>query len=205
MSYADELCRLYNEEQNKVEDPKEVVPPRRAYSVFVYRDPQLTYPKDVVVEVMLNKATKTSEAQWFVWRFGAWAVRREEEAQAVIEWAKEERERKLAEAARSWKVQNYVDHCRSIRNKRQAKADRDALLDSIEEAALRMTLKAKTLEERMAINDEKEQLEAEVYEAFPGLDDGDDSESYKYEYPDIPEAWIIIAANPSKSQYNLNI
>jgi hypothetical protein len=195
MSYADELYKYYTEAKEVSEEPEVVKVPASAKLIYTYYDPRSTGGATIMV-----RATK---ARWFVWRFGVWAVKTESEARAVIAWAEADKERRLAEIARIWKVRDYVDRLRSVRIKKKAKADRDALLASIEEAALRMTIKAATLTERMAINDEKERLEQEVYEAYSNLDlDDDGIDLTGYETPELPESWRIIAANPSKNQYN---
>lgn len=200
MDYAEELYKYFMEanEAEAEPEPKEVKVPASARTVFVWRDPKRKMSEDVTLEV---RATK---ARWFVWRFGAWKVVTESEARAIIKDGEAAKERRLAEMARAWKVKEFVSHCRSVRNKRQAQIDRDALLASIEEAALRMTLKAKTLEERMAINDEKERLEREVHEVYGDIDFEDEWLDFSdYEAPELPEAWRIVAANPSRAQYNL--
>jgi hypothetical protein len=105
-----------------------------------------------------------------------------------------------------WKAQDFTDRLRSMRIRKGAKARRDDLLASIDEAAFRMTLKAKTLEERMRIEDERAALTEQVYEAFYGADDeGDGEPHFDFEEPDLPDAWVIMAANPSKDQLNFKI
>jgi hypothetical protein len=211
MSLESELYQVFQKSAKVAKKPKIVkapVPvtvPASAKIVFTYYDPRSEGSVSPTLQV---RATK---ARWYVWRRVEWGATTEQEARQLIAHAQAEHERHMAEAAKLYRVQDFVNRCRAVRFKNQAKAERDALLDSVEEAALRMTLKARTLDERIKISDEKEKLEEEIYyayacaeydyEEFEGLSDIHDA----IEFPELPDAWRIAAANPNQSQYTLKL
>jgi hypothetical protein len=206
MSLESELYQVFQKSAKAAKKPKivkasaPVTVPVSAKVVFTYYDPR----SEAVGATLQVRATK---AKWYVWRRGEWSLKTEQEALQLIANAQAGHERHMAEAAKLYRVRDFVNRCRAIRLRDQARAERDALLGSIEESALRMTLKAQSLDERMTINDEKERLEEEIYDAF-AYADYEEFENYEdvhdvVEFPELPDAWRIVAANPTQSQFNL--
>lgn len=195
----DNICKIFSEYMKKTtkkakKEPKKIQPPQSARLVKSYYNP-LGKGNNLILMV------KSTKARIYVWRAGVWTIETPEEAHRLMGSAQLEQDRRTAEAQRIWRAQAFVDRMRWTRLRREATTRRDELLASIEEAALRMTIKARTLEERMRINDEKEALEDQIREAFYGSDE-DDEEFVSFDEPEIPDAWIIMSANPSSSQGN---
>lgn len=193
---------------------KEIKVPASARIVFSYYDPRILHGNSLTLRVSKTKA------RVYVWR-GAWSVMPADEADALIAEAEAAQAQHSKEAEAARKEEEFVQSLLTVYARQEAIARRDALLASIDEAALRLTLKAKTLGERMAINDEKERLEEEVRYEFYGIsgeeefdagedEDEDEDEVDANEYSrmgdiELPESWIILSPNPDHNQLNLCI
>jgi len=183
--------------------PKEVKLPATAKLVFAYYDPRILHGNGLALHVRRTKA------RVYVWRNGLWAIMSAKEANALIAEAKAAQRRHQEEADTEREKQAFIDKLLAMRAKQQASERRDALLASVEEAALRLTLKARTLDERIKINHEKERLEEEIRDGFRASCDDDEDDccdyrEYSFEF-ELPEAWNIISPNPDHNQLNLCI
>jgi hypothetical protein len=158
--------------------------------------------------LLVVKATK---ARLYVWQEGVWSIRTDEETEWLISQAEEKERRLTAAAALKWRAQNFIDRCRSWRERKAAVAMRNALLASIEEVYLRKVIKAKNVEDKVRILDEKYKLEERIFEAIRIFEDDDNGyeeeygSHFKFEEPEIPDDWIVIPANPGHNQLELTL
>ena len=204
MSLESELYQVFQKSTKAAKKPEilkapaPVTPPVSARVTFSFYNPDKSGP-DLILQV------RETKARVYVWRNGKWSIKSPEETADLVIYAKAQQKRLEEAAAQLRKIQDFVAGCRAIRLRNQAKEERDSLLASIEEIALRGIVKAKTLEERMKINDEKESMEDEIFDAFAYADFEDEGVPQAIEFPQLPDAWRLLSANPSKSQYALKL
>jgi hypothetical protein len=158
-------------------------PPESAKFYYIHRSPH-DHGKVVF-------AVRATRARFYVRHSAAWEIKTAEEVEALIflaEAANARYEANRAEIDRRW---SFVERAHELMTEWAAERKRRAFIALVQAAHIRVALRSKTLEERLKLDDEKERLIDEMEAAI--IEDDD--------FPELPEDWRNIAANPDNRQF----